>query len=168
LYISGQIISQTGTWAQRVAQDWLVLQLTNSGTALGIVTALQFGPTLIFSLYAGTLADRGNKRRLLIATQSGIGIGALILGVLDVTGLVQLWQVYVMATLVGVLTALDTPIRQSFAVEMVRPADLPNAAALNGMAFSLARIIGPAVSGVVITAVGTGWSFLGNAAATLG
>jgi MFS family permease len=168
LYFSGQLISLTGTWAQRVAQDWLVLQLTNSGTALGIVTALQFAPALVLSLYGGALADRGNKRRLLLATQAGMGVAALVLGLLDVAGIVQLWHVMVLAAVLGVISAIDTPIRQSFVVEMVGAADLPNAVALNSTTFNLARIIGPAIAGVVITAVGTGWAFLGNALSTVG
>jgi MFS family permease len=168
LYFSGQLISLTGTWAQRVAQDWLVLQLTNSGTALGIVTALQFAPALVLSLYGGALADRGNKRKLLLATQAGMGVAALVLGLLDVAGIVQLWHVMVLAAVLGVISAIDTPIRQSFVVEMVGAADLPNAVALNSTTFNLARIIGPAIAGVVITAVGTGWAFLGNAVSTVG
>jgi MFS family permease len=167
LYASGQLVSLTGTWAQRVAQDWLVLQLTNSGTALGIVTALQFGPALLLSMYGGTLADRGDKRRLLLMTQASIALTALVLGLLDVTGLVQLWQVMVLAGLLGVAGAIDSPIRQSFVVEMVGPADLPNAVALNATTFNLARIIGPAVAGVLISTFGTGWAFIGNAASSV-
>jgi len=167
LYASGQLISLTGTWAQRVAQDWLVLQLTNSGTALGIVTALQFGPTLILSMYGGALADRGTKRKLLMITQAAMGLVALILGLLDVCGVVKLWHVFALAALLGVFSAIDTPIRQSFVSEMVGPVDLPNAVALNATTFNLARIVGPAMAGVVITAVGTGWAFIGNAASTL-
>jgi MFS family permease len=167
LYFSGQLVSLTGTWAQRVAQDWLVLQLTNSGTALGIVTALQFGPALLLSLYGGALADRGNKRKLLMATQAGMGVAALALGLLDVSGVVKLWHVMVLAAVLGVVSAIDTPIRQSFVVEMVGPADLANAVALNSTTFNLARIMGPAIAGVVITVVGTGWAFIGNAASTI-
>jgi MFS family permease len=167
LYFSGQLISLTGTWAQRVAQDWLVLQLTNSGTALGIVTALQFAPALLLSLYGGALADRGDKRRLLLATQTGIGVSALVLGLLDVSGSVRLWHVMALATILGVVSAIDTPIRQSFVVEMVGSKDLPNAVALNSTTFNLARILGPALAGVVISSFGTGWAFLGNAASTV-
>jgi len=167
LYFSGQLISLTGTWAQRVAQDWLVLQLTNSGTMLGIVTALQFAPALLLSLYGGALADRGNKRKLLLATQAGMGLAALVLGLLDISGVVALWHVLVLAAVLGVISALDTPIRQSFVVEMVGSADLPNAVALNSTTFNLARIIGPAIAGVVISAFGTGWAFLGNAVSTV-
>jgi MFS family permease len=167
LYFSGQLISLTGTWAQRIAQDWLVLQLTNSGTVLGIVTALQFGPALLLSLYGGALADRGNKRKLLIAAQTGLGLAALVLGLLDLSGVVALWHVLVLAATVGVISAVETPIRQSFVVEMVGPDELPNAVALNSTTFNLARIIGPAIAGVVISAFGTGWAFLGNAVSTI-
>src|ERR1700759_5252507 len=127
LYASGQLVSLTGTWMQRVAQDWLVLELTNSGTALGIVTALQFGPSLLLGLYGGMLADRGDKRRLLLATQSGLAAVAAVLGVLTVTGVVQYWQVLVLATVLGLISAIDSPIRQSFVVEMVGKDDLVNA-----------------------------------------
>ncbi|MEO6702134.1 MAG: MFS transporter [Jatrophihabitantaceae bacterium] len=168
LYFGGQLVSLTGTWAQRVAQDWLVLQLTNSGTALGLVTALQFGPALLLSLYGGALADRGDKRRLLLFTQTGMGLAALLLGVLQLTGAVRLWHVMVLAAVLGVVSAIDTPIRQSFVVEMVGSRDLPNAVALNSTTFNLARIIGPAIAGVVIAAYGTGWAFLGNAVSTIG
>ena len=128
LYASGQLVSLTGTWMQRVAQDWLVLELTNSGTALGIVTALQFGPSLLLGLWGGVLADRGDKRRLLLATQTGAGAASRSSsGVLDVTGVVQYWHVLVLATALGLIAAVDTPVRQSFVVEMVGKDDLPNA-----------------------------------------
>jgi MFS family permease len=167
LYFGGQLISLTGTWAQRVAQDWLVLELTNSGTALGIVTALQFAPALLLSMYGGALADRGNKRKLLLCTQTGIGLAALVLGLLDVTGIIAIWQVFLLAAVLGVISAVDTPIRQSFVVEMVGSEDLPNAVALNSTTFNLARIMGPAIAGLVITGFGTGWAFLGNAVSSL-
>jgi MFS family permease len=167
LYASGQLVSLTGTWMQRVAQDWLVLQLTNSGTALGIVTALQFGPALLLGLYGGILADRSDKRRLLLVTQTVIALLALVLGLLDVTGLVAYWQVLVMATALGLTTAIDTPVRQAFVVEMVGKPDLTNAVAINSTIFNIGRIVGPAVAGVTITAVGTGWAFLGNAASSI-
>jgi MFS family permease len=167
LYFFGQVISLTGTWAQWIAQDWLVLQLTNSGTVLGIVTALQFAPSLLLSLYGGALADRGDKRKLMLATQTGLGLAALVLGVLDLSGVVALWHVLVLAGIVGVFSALDAPIRQAFVVEMVGPADLPNAVALNSTSFNLARIIGPAIAGLVISVFGTGWAFLGNAVSSL-
>ena len=167
LYATGQLISLTGTWMQRVAQDWLVLELTNSGTALGIVTALQFGPSLLFGLWGGVLADRSDKRRVLLATQSGLAVVALLLGLLDVAGIVQYWQVLVLATMLGLITAIDTPVRQSFVVEMVGRDELTNAVAINSTIFNGGRILGPAIAGVVITAVGTGWAFVGNAASSL-
>jgi MFS family permease len=167
LYAAGQLVSLTGTWMQRVAQDWLVLELTNSGTALGIVTALQFLPSLLFGLWGGVLADRYNKRTLLLATQGGLALVALALGLLDVTGMVRYWQVLVLALLLGLVSAVDSPVRQSFVVEMVGPGDLTNAVALNSTIFNSARILGPVVAGVMITAVGTGWAFLANAASSL-
>ncbi|MDT4900958.1 MAG: hypothetical protein QOJ78_1888, partial [Pseudonocardiales bacterium] len=163
LYASGQLVSLTGTWMQRVAQDWLVLELTNSGTALGIVTALQFGPSLFLGLWGGILADRSDKRKLLLVTQSALAIVALMLGLLDVTGVVAYWQVLALATVLGVITAIDTPVRQSFVVEMVGPDELANAVAINSTIFNSGRILGPAVAGVMISAVGTGWAFIANA-----
>ena len=167
LYAAGQLVSLTGTWMQRVAQDWLVLELTNSGTALGIVTALQFLPSLLFGLWGGVLADRYDKRKLLLATQTGLALVALILGVLDVTGIVQYWQVLALALLLGLVSAVDSPVRQSFAVEMVGPDDLTNAVGLNSTIFNSARILGPAVAGVMIAAVGTGWAFVANAISSI-
>src|SRR5690242_14057443 len=144
LYASGQLVSLTGTWMQRVAQDWLVLELTNSGTALGIVTALQFGPTLLFSLYGGVLADRSDKRRLLVTTQTSLAALALALGILDLTGAVRYWHVLVLAFLLGSVNAIDTPTRQAFVVEMVGKDDLVNAVAINSTVFNIGRILGPA------------------------
>jgi len=167
LFASGQLVSVTGTWMQRVAQDWLVLELTSSGTALGIVTALQFGPSLLLSPFGGVLADRGNKRKLLIATQTAIALLALLLGLLDLSGAVRLWQVYLVALVLGVVAAIDMPVRQSFVVEMVGPGELSNAVALNSAIFNSGRILGPALSGFLITVAGTGWSFLANAASTV-
>jgi MFS family permease len=163
LYAGGQLISLTGTWMQRVAQDWLVLNLTNSGTALGVVTALQFGPALVLGLWGGVIADRGNKRRILFATQSGLALVALLLGLLDVTGIVQYWHVLALALVLGVVSAIDMPVRQSFVVEMVGRDELTNAVGINSTIFNSGRILGPAVAGVTISAVGTGWAFLANA-----
>jgi MFS family permease len=163
LYASGQLVSLTGTWMQRVAQDWLVLELTNSGTALGVVTALQFGPSLLFGLWGGVLADRGDKRRILFATQTGLAFVALLLGLLDIAGIVTYWQVLVLASTLGLITAIDTPVRQSFVVEMVGRRELTNAVAINSTIFNSGRIIGPALAGVLISAVGTGWAFVANA-----
>jgi MFS family permease len=167
LYATGQLISLTGTWMQRVAQDWLVLTLTNSGTALGIITALQFGPALVLGLWGGVLADRMDKRKLLLATQSGLALVALVLGLLDVAGIVQYWHVLVLATVLGLVSAVDSPVRQSFVVEMVGKDDLANAVGLNSTIFNTGRILGPAVAGVMISAVGTGWAFLANAASSV-
>ena len=162
-YASGQVVSLTGTWMQRAAQDWLVLELSGgSPGALGVAVALQFLPTLLLTLWAGVVADRFDKRRLLVGTQTALGICGLVLGLLDVTGLVRLWQVYVLCLVLGCFSAVDAPVRQSFVVEMVGPEHLTNAVALNSMTFNLARIVGPAISGVLITAVGTGWVFLAN------
>jgi MFS family permease len=163
LYASGQLVSLTGTWMQRVAQDWLVLELTNSGTALGVVTALQFAPSILLGLWGGVLADRLDKRKLLFATQTGLALVALALGLLDVTGVVAYWQVLLLAFLLGVISAVDMPVRQSFVVEMVGRDELTNAVAINSTTFNSARIIGPAIAGITITAVGTGWAFLANA-----
>jgi MFS family permease len=150
---------------QRVAQDWLVLQLTHgSGTALGIATGLQFLPQLLFSLWGGMLADRYPRRRILFATQAAMGALALILGLLDSTGLVTVWQVYLLAFALGMVAVVDNPTRQTFVAEMVGPAGMANAIALNSAAFNLARITGPAVAGLVIGAVGTAAAFWVNAA----
>ena len=164
LFASGQVVSLVGTWMQRVAQDWLVLELSGgSPVALGVAAALQFGPTLLLSLWGGAIADRYDKRRLLIGLQCGMGACALLLGLLDVTGTVTLTQVYVLCLVLGGFAALDGPVRQSFAGEMVGSGALANAVALNSMTFNAARIVGPAVSGLLIAAVGTGWVFLANA-----
>jgi MFS family permease len=164
LFASGQVVSNVGTWMQRVAQDWLVLELSGrSPMALGIAAALQFLPTLGLSMWAGMLADRMDKRKLLVVVQAGMGLTGLVLGLLDVTGVVALWHVYLLCLLLGCFSAVDAPVRQSFVSEMVGRAQVTNAVALNSMTFNLARIVGPAVAGVLITWVGTGWVFLLNA-----
>ncbi len=168
LFVAGQVVSNTGTWMQRVAQDWLVLQLTGgSGIALGVTTALQFLPLLLLSLWGGLLADRFPKRWLLVLTQSVMGLQALLLGLLVISGVTQVWHVYVLALLLGAASALDTPARQSFVVEMVGPRDLPNAVALNSATFNLGRVFGPAVAGLLIGVIGTGPVFVVNAASYL-
>ena len=150
---------------QRVAQDWLVLQLThNSGTALGITTGLQFLPLLLFSLWGGVIADRYPKRRILMVTQTVMGALALVLGVLSLTGSVRIWEVYALAFGLGLATVVDNPTRQAFAVEMVGTEGMANAIALNSAVFNLARIAGPAVAGVVIAVLGVPAAFLLNAA----
>src|ERR1700691_4308040 len=164
LFATGQVISNTGTWMQRVAQDWLVLELTHgSGTALGLTTGLQFLPTLL-SMWGGMVADRYSKRRVLMATQAAMGGLALILGVLAITHSVQIWQVYTLAFALGMVTVVDNPTRQAFATEMVGRDGLANAIALNSAVFNLARIVGPAVAGLVISLLGTPAAFLVNAA----
>src|ERR1700729_4164226 len=165
LFATGQVISNTGTWMQRVAQDWLVLELTHgSGSALGITTGLQFLPLLLFSLWGGMIADRYSKRLVLMGTQAAMGALALILGVLALTHSVAIWQVYALAFAGGMVTVVDNPTRQAFATEMVGRSGLANAIALNSAVFNLARIAGPAVAGLVIAALGTPAAFLVNAA----
>ena len=168
LYATGQIVSLTGTWAQRVAQDWLVLELSgDSGIALGIVTGLQFLPLLLFGLYGGVLADRYDKRRILVTAQAVMAVQALALGLVVAFGAAQLWHVYVLAAMLGVATAVEIPARQSFVVEMVGPDDLPNAISLNSAMFNTARIVGPAIAGLAIAAAGTAPVFLANSVSYL-
>ncbi|MEP6464640.1 MAG: MFS transporter [Frankiaceae bacterium] len=168
IFAGGQAISLTGTWMQRLAQDWLVLRLSHgSGTAVGITTGLQFLPTLLFGLYGGVLADRYPKRTLLLCAQTGMGLTALVLGLLDVTGVVALWQVYALAFLLGLASVLDAPVRQAFVPELVGPALVPNAVSLNSAIFNSARIVGPTIAGAVISLWGTGPAFLANAASYL-
>jgi len=158
-------VSNIGSWAQRIAQDWLVLELTNNnGTYLGLVTAVQFAPVLFFSLHGGVLADRLDKRRVLIATNIVGGAASITLGVLVMTDAVALWHVFALAGLLGVSTAIDAPVRQAFTSELVGPDDLANAVSLNSANFNGGRLIGPAVSGLLIAAFGTGPSFLINGA----
>ncbi len=165
LFAAGQVVSNSGTWMQRTAQDWLVLDLSHgSGSALGIAAGLQFLPLLLFSLWGGAIADRFGKRRILLITQSLMGGLALILGLLAVTGAVRLWHVYLLAFALGMVTVVDNPTRQTFVTEMVGPADMANAIALNSAIFNLARIAGPALAGIIIGLVGTPIAFLINAA----
>ena len=164
LFATGSLVSNTGTWMQRVAQDWLVLELSNgSGVALGVVTALQFGPILFFGMYGGMLADRYDKRKLLFATQASMGLLALVLGLLDLGNVVALWHVYVLATGLGIATSLDTPIRQAFVSELVGPERLTNAVGLNSSTFNAARLVGPGAAGLLIAAFSTAPVFLLNA-----
>jgi MFS family permease len=168
-YAAGGVVSNVGTWMQRVAQDWLVLQLTGySGAAIGITTGLQFLPFLLLSPFAGLVADRIPKRRLLQMTNLGMALPALILGLLAVTGTAQIWHVYVLAFVLGTAAAFDAPARQSFVSEIVDKDDLTNAVGLNSASFNAARIVGPALAGVLIAALGggavaTGWVILVNA-----
>ncbi len=166
VWVAGAFVSNIGTWMQRTAQDWLVVtQLTHhDASAVGLVMALQFGPQLLLLPWTGSAADRFNQRKLLIATQAAMGALALALGALTVAGIVQLWHVYVFAFLFGSVAAFDAPVRQTFVAELVGDEDLHNAVALNSTSFNAARMIGPAVSGVVIATIGTGWAFLINGA----
>jgi MFS family permease len=166
LWVTGALVSNIGTWMQRVAQDWLVLTVLthNSGTAAGITTGLQFLPIVFLGPFAGLLGDRVNKRRLLLCTQTAMGLCALLLGLLVVTHTVELWHVYLLAFLLGVASAFDAPSRQAFVSEVVAKEDVPNAVALNSASFNLARLAGPGVAGLVIALFGTGPAFLINAA----
>lgn len=166
VWVAGAFVSNIGTWVQRTAQDWLVFtQLTHhDASAVGWVMALQFGPQFLLLPWTGSAADHFNQRRLLIATQASMGVLALALGLLTVTGAVQLWHVYIFAFLFGSAAAFDAPVRQTFVAELVGDEDLSNAVALNSTSFNAARMIGPAVAGVVIAVIGTGWAFLINGA----
>jgi len=169
LFATGSLISNVGTWMQRVAQDWLVLTLTGSAGALGITTGLQFLPILLFSPIAGVLADRFPKRSVLIVTQIAMASTAAVLGVLAITNTVEEWHIYVLAFVFGVGAAFDTPARQAFVNEMIGKAALTNAVALNSATFHLARMVGPSIAGGVIALLGsgvgaTGWVILVNAA----
>jgi MFS family permease len=164
VWAAGALVSNIGTWMQRIAQDWLVLtQLTNhDASAVGIVMGLQFAPQLLLLPWTGLAADRFNQRRLLMLTQATMGILALLLGLLTIEGIIRLWHVYVFAFLFGSAAAFDAPVRQTFVGELVGDAHLTNAVALNSTSFNAARMIGPALSGLLIAKVGTGWAFLLN------
>ncbi len=163
-YFSGQAVSLVGTWMQTVAQSWLVLQLTHSGTALGLAVALQTLPVLVLGPYGGVVADRVDKRKLMIGLQSMMGLLALILGVLTLTHVVTLWEVYALAFLLGLNNTFENPARQAFVLEMVGPTELRNAVSLNSVLVNAARAVGPAVAGLIIAAGGTGICFMLNAA----
>ncbi|HEY0307452.1 MAG TPA: MFS transporter [Acidobacteriaceae bacterium] len=166
VWAGGALVSNVGTWMQRIAQDWIVLtQLTHhNATAVGIVMALQFGPQVLCLPLTGFAADHFDRRKLLMLTQGAQGVLALGLGILTVAGLVQLWHVYVFGFLLGCVTAFDSPARQTFVSELVGEEDLSNAVGLNSTSFNAARMIGPAVAGVLIAGMGCGWVFLINAA----
>lgn len=166
IWAGGAFVSNVGTWVQRTAQDWLVFtQLTHhDAAAVGLVMALQFGPQLLLLPWTGFAADHFNQRKLLIATQATMGGLALALGVLTVTGAVRLWHVYIFAFLFGSAAAFDAPVRQTFVGELVGDDDLHNAVALNSTSFNAARMIGPAIAGIIIAGIGTGWAFLINGA----
>ena len=163
-YFGGQAISLTGTWMQMTAQAWLVLTLTHSSTALGVVIALQTLPVLLLAPYGGVIADRVDKRKMMVALQSAMGVQALTLGLLTVTGVVRVWEIGLLAVILGVNNAFENPSRQSFMLELVGPEHLRNAVSLNSVLVNVARAIGPAVAGILIATVGDGVSFLVNAA----
>ena len=165
LWAGGALVSNVGTWMQRIGQDWLVLTVLtdHNATAVGLVMALQFGPPLLLLPLTGYVADHWDRRKLLMATQAAAGLLALGLGVLTLTGVVQLWHVYGFALLLGCVTAFDAPARQTFVSDLVSDRDLANAVALNSASFNAARMLGPAVAGVLIAAIGEGWLFMVNA-----
>lgn len=164
LWFGAALVANVGTWMQRVAQDWLVLTVLtdHSGVAVGIVTALQFAPVLFLSAWAGVVADRVDRRKLLMFTQTALGVLALALGALVLTGKAELWHVYVFATLLGCVTAIDNPVRQTFVAEMVPAEKLSNAVGLNSAGFNAARLVGPGLAGLLIAAFGPGWMFIIN------
>lgn len=167
LFWCGQVVSMIGTWMDRIAQAWLVLRLTNSPLALGILTACQTLPVLLLALFGGVIADRMPKRRLLVMTQSVMLAQAVVLTVLTAAGYIRLIDMYLLAAVFGVATALDNPTRQAFVKELVGPEDVPNAVALNSIIFNTARLIGPALGGVVIAAIGVAGCFGLNAVSFL-
>ncbi len=163
LFATGQFVSYTGAWVQRIAQDWLVLSISGSVTAVGITTALQFLPTLLFGLVGGAIADRYPKRRVLLAAQAGMASMAALLALLTLTHQVAVWHVFLIAFGLGIVTSVENPTRQSFVSEMVGPDQLRNAVSINASVFQLGALVGPAISGVLINAVGSGYAFAINA-----
>lgn len=164
MWFAAALVANIGTWMQRVAQDWLVLTVLSddSGLAVGVVTGLQFLPALLLSVWGGVLADRVDRRKLLIVTQSAMGLLAFGLGALVLTGTAQLWHVYVFALLLGCASAIDGPVRQTFVAELVPGEMLPNAVGLNSASFNAARLVGPGLAGLLIAGVGSGWVFMIN------
>lgn len=163
LYFIGQGLSRIGTWMQTIALSWLVLQLTHSGTQLGLVIAAQFLPSLLFGLWGGVIADRFDKRKILYIAEAALGLVALAIGLLVVTHEVRIWMVYSLSALFGLATAFEVPARQSFIMEMVGPDKLNNAVTLNAILVNVARVIGPSIAGVLIVTTGVGACFLVNA-----
>ena len=163
IWFTGQLVSLSGTWMQTVAQSWLVYSLTHNALYLGLTAALQFLPVLVFGTYGGVLADRLDKRHVLMVTQALFMVQALAMFAVVAAGVVQLWMVWVLALAMGFINVADNPARQSFAVDMVGPDDLANAVGLNAVIVNASRIVGPAVAGVLIWKVGLSWTFLLNA-----
>ena len=167
-YFVGQIVSVSGTWMQGLAQVWLILELTNrNGTAVGLVTAFQFLPMLLFGSWGGVLADRVDKRKLLLGTQVAAGLLALALGIIVAAGAAAVWNVYLMSVLLGFVNVVDNPARQTFVLEMVGREDLPNAVSLNSVVMNSSRVVGPAIGALVIDTVGIAPCFFINAASYL-
>jgi MFS family permease len=164
LFFTGHAVSVCGTWMQRVAQDWLIFTLTGSGVALGIAAALQFGPMLVLGIWGGSVVDRYDRRRLLVLTQTLQAALALALGLLTVTGVVQLWMVYALTTALGIVTVVDSPARSAFVSDLVGPDDYVNAQSLNSTMHNAGRLVGPAFAGLLIASAGVGTAFLVNAA----
>jgi MFS family permease len=167
IFLSGHAVSVVGTWMQRVAQDWLVLELTDSAFAVGVAASLQFVPMLFFGLWAGAFVDRMDRRRLIIVTQAVSGVLAAVLAAVVLTGMVQLWMVFALALALGCVTVFDNPARQSFVAELVGPDDYVNGQALAATVHNTGRLVGPAVAGVLISAMGPGYAFALNAASFL-
>jgi len=168
LFLGGLFVSGTGVWMQRIAQDWLVLTLTDSPTAVGLTTAFQFLPTLLLGLHAGVLADRLPKRRVLQATQGAMALLAAVLAALTLTGAVQAWHVYVLATALGAVAAVDNPVRQAFVTEIVGVAQVRSAISMVSSTFQIGALVGPLMGGLLVGLVGPGWAFLLNALSYLG
>lgn len=167
LYFFGQVVSQSGTWLQRIAQSWLVLDLANSPAALGVLTIFQFMPAMLLSLVAGVVADRVGKRRLIMITSTLETLQAFALAFVTLTGQVQLWHVYVLALLLGLFTTFETPARQAFVSDLVPRDDIQSAVALNSSVFNAARIVGPGIGGIILATWGAGWAFFLNGASFL-
>jgi MFS family permease len=163
LLLSGLLLSGTGGWVQRIAQDWLVLTMTDSPTAVGVVTAFQFAPTLLFGLHAGLLADRFPKRAILLATQVAMSLTAAVLALLTLSGRIEVWHVFLLAGVLGVVTAVDNPVRQSFVSEVVEGPQLPNAISLVSCTFQIGAMAGPVIGGLLMSRVGAGYAFAVNA-----
>lgn len=163
LYAGGQSISMSGTWMQSTAQAWLVLTLTHSAVILGVVVAVQNLPVLFLGPYGGVVADRVDKRRLMVLLQSLMGVQALVLGILTLSGTIRIWEIFVLAALLGLNKTFENPSRQAFIMELVGAKDLRNAVSLNSVLVNVARVIGPAVAGLMIASVGIGWCFIVNA-----
>ncbi|HEY5319305.1 MAG TPA: MFS transporter [Galbitalea sp.] len=164
LFTISNILAMSGSWMQRITQDWLVLELSHSVAAVGVTVAMQFTPMLLFGLFGGLIVDRYSKRMLLMLTQTVFALLATLLAVLALTGTIEVWHVYAIAFVVGLITVIDNPTRQVFVNELVGPRNLRNAISVNSSVFQLGGLIGPALAGILLVAVGAGWAFAINAA----